>query len=178
MGARWFLVGNRYFSISVKVEWPNYEMPIEPFIGFILDIPIRPLLIIHIVSLWTGPFRCLRFAFLCTSMPDFEFHSDILETDEDCVYPAPGYPGALDLLLTIWAECVFECRARAIWITGHIRFHAYRFYVGIGQVGRMIYSQLPNRLTHFCWVSGNTARYILSGTILTIQMILGQSATG
>lgn len=63
MATRWFLIDYRYLSISVKVDWTNPELPVEPFTGYSLDFPLMPLFIIHIVSLWVAPFRCFRFAF-------------------------------------------------------------------------------------------------------------------
>ena len=120
MATRWFLIDYRYLSISFTVDWPNADLPVEPFTGYSLDISPMPLFIIHIVSLWTGPFRCWHFAFLCTSFPNFTFNSDILETDETCIYPAPGFPGLPNLLDAIWRHIVFECRVYSIWSFGHL----------------------------------------------------------
>ena len=120
METRWFIIDYRYFSVSVKIDWPNNDLPVEPFIGYTLDISARPIFIVHIVSLWAGLFRCCHFAILCTSFPNSAFNSDIFETDEECIYPAEGYHGAPEFLHTIRAAIVFEARLRAIWISGHV----------------------------------------------------------
>ena len=102
MSTRWFLIDRRYFSLSVRIgRNPDIEN-LEPFAGYFFDLSLRPIFIIHIVSLWTGPFRCFHFAILFTSFPNFEYSSDIYETDESCVYPAPGYAGSADLIATVW----------------------------------------------------------------------------
>ena len=173
MSTRWFLVDYRYFSVSVKVLWPDPTLPIEPFAGYILDISIRPLVICHIVSLWRGPLRCFRFAFLCTSMPNFEYHSDILETDDTCVYPAPDYPGAGDLVRVIWKTFVFECYVHAIWISGHISYHARNLYTGAIKLGKSLFTGMRDLFT------GQRQRRspFQSGTPTTFQKMPGKPAT-
>ena len=128
MATRWFLIDYRYLSISVKVDWPNPELPVGPFTGYSFDFSIRPLFIMHIVSLWAAPFRCFQFAFLRTSIPDFTFRSDVLDTEESRIYPAGGYPVTLDLLHSLWRYFVFECRVHAIWSYRHV-CHWYRLLV-------------------------------------------------
>ena len=106
-GARWFLIDFRYLSVSVKIEYSAPDAPVEAFTAYILDITLRPLFALHIASVWTAPFRCLHFCFLLTSFESFSFNSDLLETDEECIYPSPGYPGLDHLLATIWREIFF-----------------------------------------------------------------------
>ena len=92
-GIRWFLIDQRYLSISIKLEFSDPEAPVEAFTAYIADIAPRPLFAFHIASLWTAPFRCLHFAILLTSFESFSPNSDILETDDECIYPSPGYAG-------------------------------------------------------------------------------------
>ena len=107
-GIRWFLIDRRYLSISVKLEFSAIDAPVEAFTAYILDITLRPLFAFHVASIWTAPFRCLHFTILLTSFESFTFNSDILETDEENVYPAPGYPGAAHLANRIYRNLFFS----------------------------------------------------------------------
>ena len=116
---RWFLIDFRYLSI-----WVTYETPVDPhdFVRarYLFDISLRPLVAFHIASVWNGFPRCVDFAIVITSFASMTIATDLLDTDETCTYPAPGFPGALDLACALWAYFVFECRVHTIWIRGHI----------------------------------------------------------
>ena len=100
MQLRWFLVDWRYLSISFKHEGPDIEDQ-DPQHCWIFDLTLRPIFTLHIASVWNGFPRCINFVILCTSFPGFSYQSDILETDESCIYPFPG-PSALTFALYIW----------------------------------------------------------------------------
>ena len=106
-GIRWFIIDQRYLSISIKVEYSALDAPVEAFTAYIFDVTLRPLFALHIASVWTAPFRCLHFCFLLTSFESFSLNSDLLETDEDCIYPSPDYPGLPQLLERIWRILFF-----------------------------------------------------------------------
>ena len=119
---RWFLIDRRYLSI-----WVTYETPVDPLdivrARYIFDISLRPLVAINIVSVWNGFPRCVDFAIVITSFASITIATDLLDTDETCIYPAPGFPGALDLAHHLWAYFVFEIRAHCIRIWGHLTHH-------------------------------------------------------
>ena len=96
MSSRRFIIDRRYLPISIRIEYTDVEQPVGRFAGYILDIDTAHFTI-QIVSLWTVPFRCLRFELLLTSPPSFAFNSDISETDETFEDPAAGYPDASDI---------------------------------------------------------------------------------
>ena len=107
-GTRWFLSDYRYLSISVKIEHSDIEAPVGSFTGYILAVAIRPLIAPRVSSLWTLPFRWLHFVALITSFSSFSLNCDIVQTDEECEYPDPGYPGPAHLAGAIWRSFILN----------------------------------------------------------------------
>ena len=116
---RWFLMDFRYRSIWATFETAATRLDVARC-GLFLDISLRPLFAVHVASIWNGFPRCIDCAIVITSFASIAITTDLLVAGDTCAYPAPGFPGALDLARRIWAYSISECRVHAIWIRGRL----------------------------------------------------------